>query len=160
MAYATVGRRVAASPEDVFAVLADGWLYPAWVVGAAHMRDVDAAWPAEGAVLHHAIGGWPLLINDRTWVTACQPPHRLDLKARLWPAGEAVIALRVTADGDGTLVTMKERATSGVGRLLRDPLSRRMLAARNRESLARLAAIAEHRHARDAHHGDHGQPDP
>ena len=28
-------------PSAVWAVLADGWLYPVWVVGAARMREVD-----------------------------------------------------------------------------------------------------------------------
>ena len=38
-----------ADPAQVYAVLADGWLYPLWVVGATHMRQVDAHWPAVGA---------------------------------------------------------------------------------------------------------------
>ena len=41
-------RSMNCSPEDVFAVLADGWLFPTWVVGASRMRDVDAAWPEVG----------------------------------------------------------------------------------------------------------------
>ena len=45
------------TPDDVFAVLGDGWLYPVWVVGAARMRDVDPEWPAEGANIHHSLGG-------------------------------------------------------------------------------------------------------
>ena len=38
----SVSRVIAADAEWVFAVLADGWHYPTWVVGAARMRDVDA----------------------------------------------------------------------------------------------------------------------
>jgi hypothetical protein len=29
------------TPDRIFAVLADGWTYASWVVGAAHIRDVD-----------------------------------------------------------------------------------------------------------------------
>ena len=42
-------RVVAATPDQVWRVLADGWLYPLWVVGATRMRDVDEHWPAVGA---------------------------------------------------------------------------------------------------------------
>ena len=34
-------RAVDATPDQVWQVLADGWLYPLWVVGASRMRDVD-----------------------------------------------------------------------------------------------------------------------
>ena len=37
----TTSRTIAATPEQVWSVLADGWLYPLFVVGAARMRDVD-----------------------------------------------------------------------------------------------------------------------
>ena len=50
------------SPEQVFAVLQDGWTYPGWVVGATRMREVDEGWPAPGTKLHHSFGVWPLVI--------------------------------------------------------------------------------------------------
>ena len=34
----TVSRVVQATPEQVWDVLADGWVYPVWVVGATRMR--------------------------------------------------------------------------------------------------------------------------
>lgn len=40
---ATVSRTVHASPEKVFAVLGDGWLYGLWVVAASRIRDVEPA---------------------------------------------------------------------------------------------------------------------
>ena len=61
-------------PEDVFAVLADGWVFPTWVVGASRMRDVDEAWPAEGSHLHHSFGVWPAVIDDKTTVREWDPP--------------------------------------------------------------------------------------
>jgi uncharacterized protein YndB with AHSA1/START domain len=36
-----VKRTISAGPEQVWAVLADGWSYPLWVVGASHMREVE-----------------------------------------------------------------------------------------------------------------------
>ena len=64
----TTTRTVSATPEQVWEVLADGWLYPLFVVGASRMRDVDESWPAVGARLHHSVGTWPLLIDDTTEV--------------------------------------------------------------------------------------------
>ena len=61
-------RLMACSPEDVFAVLADGWLFPTWVVGASRMRKVEEAWPQVGSRLHHSFGVWPALLNDETTV--------------------------------------------------------------------------------------------
>ena len=85
----TRSRPIAATPEQVWAVLADGWLYPLFVVGASRMRDVDDDWPAVGARLHHSVGTWPLLIDDTTEVLEVEPGRRLVLLARGWPAGEA-----------------------------------------------------------------------
>ena len=51
-----VDLEVSASAEAVWSVLGDGWLYPLWVVGATHMRDVDETWPAVGARLHQGDG--------------------------------------------------------------------------------------------------------
>ena len=44
----TVSRSVAAPAEAVWAVLADGWQYATWVVGASRVRAVDAGWPRAG----------------------------------------------------------------------------------------------------------------
>ncbi len=44
----TVERVINTTPQRVWDVLADGWLYPLWVVGATRMREVDEDWPAIG----------------------------------------------------------------------------------------------------------------
>ncbi len=54
-----------ATPEQVWSVLEDGWLYPLWVVGASRMREVEDGWPAAGSKLHHSVGSWPLLDQRR-----------------------------------------------------------------------------------------------
>ena len=141
----TTTRPVSATPEQVWEVLADGWLYPLFVVGASRMRDVDESWPAVGARLHHSVGTWPLLIDDTTEVLEVEEGRRLLLKARGWPAGEAHVEISLRPDGDSTLVTMKEDATAGPGVLVPKPLRDPQLHWRNIEALRRLAFVVEGR---------------
>jgi hypothetical protein len=136
-------RTTSAAAEQVSAVLADGWLFPSWVVGASRMRAVDEAWPAPGARLHHSFGVWPALLNDETEVLENQLPDRLVLQAKGWPVGEATVELRVDAWGSGSLITLTEDATRGPGLLVPYPLRQVLLAWRNRETLRRLAFLAE-----------------
>lgn len=126
-------------------MLADGWLYPLWVVGATRMREVDPHWPESGAVLHHSVGAWPLVIDDTTSVTLSVPGSRLDLRARGWPAGEAAVSIHLEAVGSETRVRIEEDVVSGPGRLVPAPLRHLPLAWRNVETLRRLAYLAERR---------------
>jgi uncharacterized protein YndB with AHSA1/START domain len=142
-----VTRVVTVAPERVFAELTDAWMFTGWVVGASHIRDVDEHWPQVGARLHHTVGPWPLTISDNTEVLEVEPPHRIVLQARAWPVGEARIEIVIEEHPDGALITMSEWPTHGVGRWLRNPLQDAILRSRNRESLARLASIAEGRPA-------------
>ncbi len=138
-------RTIKTTPDKVWAVLADGWLYPLWVVGASRMRDVDADWPEVGARIHHSVGAWPLLLDDNTEVLDCEPGHLLEVRARTWPAGEARVVLRLTEVDGGTEVVMEEDVESGPARLVPKPMRTPMLAWRNVESLRRLAFLAERR---------------
>ncbi|MDT7709005.1 MAG: hypothetical protein QOG20_4612 [Pseudonocardiales bacterium] len=138
-----VSRVVHASPQEVFAVLADGWTYPLWVVGATHMREVDPNWPAVGSRLHHSVGTWPLQIHDITEVRAAEPGQLLELHARAWPSGAARVRITLAPSPGGTLVTMGEQAESGPARLIPRPAQAIMLKLRNTESLNRLADVAE-----------------
>jgi carbon monoxide dehydrogenase subunit G len=144
---ATVRQRIAVPPEDVWAVLADGWLFAVWVVGACRVRDVSPAWPAAGETIHHSFGSWPLLINDRSVVLESTPVRELVLRAKGWPLGEATVRIELTPDGaDATVVTMREDATAGPGLLVPASLRRLGLRPRDVESLRRLGLIAEGRH--------------
>ena len=133
------------SPDDVWAVLADGWAYPTFVVGASSMRAVERGWPATGATLHHSVGAWPLLIHDTTSVVSADPPRRLELQARGWPAGEARVVFELAEDDGGTLVSLSEDATSGPGVLVPRPLRHLMMLPRNDETLERLAHLVRGR---------------
>ncbi len=138
-------RLVNASPEVVWEILADGWLYPLWVVGASRVRDVDETWPAEGARLHHSVGAWPVLLDDNTEVVECKPGSYLKLRARAWPMGEAAVTLRISAVGATSEVHIEEDAVSGPGSFIPSPLRNAGLHWRNVETLRRLAYLAEGR---------------
>jgi uncharacterized protein YndB with AHSA1/START domain len=139
-------RIIDAAPERVFAVLADGWSYASWVVGAAHIRDVDAEWPAAGARIHHRVGPWPLQLDDQTTVRRVERDRLLELDAQMWPVGAALIRLRLEpVSGQATRIHMGEVLTSGVGRLLPGPVQALVLRPRNAEALRRLDDLAVHR---------------
>ena len=107
---------VQAPVEAVWDVLRDGWLYPLWVVGATHMRDVDDNWPAIGARLHHSVGVWPLQLADSTVVRSVQPGHHLELQARALPFGAALVRIDLrAADGTACRVRMAETVETGPG---------------------------------------------
>ncbi len=142
-----VSRSVAAPAEAVWAVLADGWFYATWVVGASRVRAVDDAWPQPGSRLQHSFGPWPAVISDATVVEEAQEPHRLVLKAKGWPMGEARVSIEVVPDGPGSCtVSMAEDAVTGPGKVVPTPVRQAMILPRNREGLRRLAYIAEGRH--------------
>lgn len=141
----TNSRVIKTAPDKVWAVLADGWLYPLWVVGATRMRDVDANWPDVGSKIHHSAGVWPVVVDDNTEVLACEPGRFMRLRARGWPLGEAEVTITLTASGAETLVEIDEDIVSGPGLFLPQPARAPMIKVRNVESLRRLAFIAENR---------------
>ncbi len=136
-------RELRCTPEDVFRVLSDGWLYPSWVVGASRMREVDPDWPAAGSMLHHSFGVWPLLIDDKTVVEQVAPAQRIVMKARGWPIGEARVTIDIKHRGDGCVVRIQEEAVAGPGRFVPGQLLDILLHWRNDETLHRLAYLAE-----------------
>lgn len=143
---AVVRAHLDASPESVFAVLADGWHYSNWVVGTSHVRAVQAEWPAVGAKLFHASGIWPAVTRDETTVDEVDPPRLLVLTAKGRPFGEARVTIElVAAPGEGTDITMDEVPVAGPGKWVHNPVSEIALARRNTESLARLTALVQRR---------------
>jgi hypothetical protein len=143
---AVVEQLIEAPPERIFAVLADGWTYSDWVVGSAHIRDVDANWPAPGSQIHHKSGPWPVSLHDRTVVLACEEPTELVLQPHLWPLGAAQVHIWLSQVGDGTTkVTMAEDVAAGPVRWVRNKINDLALHWRNRESLRRLGDLATRR---------------
>ncbi len=144
---AVVSRIIKAPPDAVWSVLADGWLYATWVVGASRIRDVDLSWPQVGSRIHHSVGLWPALLDDTTHVLNCREGAELLLKARAWPAGEAHVRITLTAErANHTTVRMAEDATGGPGRLVPRPIRQALIGPRNVETLRRLSLLAEGRY--------------
>ncbi len=141
----TTRGRFACTAEAVFAVLADGWSYPSWVVGASRMRNVSDAWPAPGARLAHSVGIWPLLLNDSTTCDDWDPPRRAILTARGRPFGEARVEILVTPVANGCEVEMREYAVRGPARLIPRRVESFLIGLRNAETLRRLRFLAEGR---------------
>lgn len=140
---AQVEAHIGVPPARVFEVLANGWLYSGWVVGASHMRAVEPDWPAAGSRLFHASGVWPAVVRDETKVEQVEPDRRLVMTARGGAMGAATIEISLSPDGHGTLVVLRESPTSGPGKWVNNPLSEALLHRRNVETLARLALLAE-----------------
>jgi uncharacterized protein YndB with AHSA1/START domain len=140
---AIVERTVSAPPDRVFAVLADGWSYSDWVVGTAHIRDVDPTWPAPGSKLHHKAGPWPLSLHDSSTVVSMEPNKELVLKVGLWPLGQARVRIVLEPVGSAaTKITMAEDFEAGPLLFLRNKINDLVLHRRNIESLRRLSDIA------------------
>lgn len=143
----TVTRQFGAPAQAVWDVLADGWFYATWVVGASRVRDVDKGWPAEGTRIHHSFGLWPAVVSDTTHVLRSIEPTELVLRAKGWPAGEAKVVLTVTPQGaERCTVAMSEDAVTGPGTLVPRPVRQLAIGPRNVEALRRLAYLAEGRH--------------
>lgn len=133
---------IAAPRERIFAVLTDAWTYADWVVGSKDVRTVEPGWPAPGSGFHHTVGVGPFATRDETRVRALDPPRRLSLRARGWPAGEAHVTLLLDDAGAGTRVTMLEEPVSGPAQWLHNPVLDAAAHARNTIALRRLARLA------------------
>ncbi|QNE15524.1 SRPBCC family protein [Pseudarthrobacter sp. NBSH8] len=138
----TVSQLFNSTADDVWKVIADGWLYSGWVVGASRIRAVDAQWPGAGSRLHHSVGAWPLVINDSTGVAAVEPGRSLELVARGWPLGEARVVITLEDLGTQCRVSIAEDAIRGPGKIVPKVLRDALIGARNRETLSRLELMA------------------
>jgi NAD(P)-dependent dehydrogenase (short-subunit alcohol dehydrogenase family)/uncharacterized protein YndB with AHSA1/START domain len=133
-----------ATPEEVFAVLADPECYPRWVVGADTIRDYDEEFPEVGSRFHHKVGPGPINIRDHSEVLEVDPPRRLVLKAKARPLGTATIELDLRESAGGTEVRMQERAGDRLTSLVAgNPVADTALRLRNAEALTRLKRIVE-----------------
>jgi hypothetical protein len=138
-------RTTTADVDSVWDVLADGWNYASWVVGASRIRAVDATWPEVGSAIHHSVGVWPAVLNDETRVLSVHPGRELRLRARALPFGAAEIVMRLTPLAVGCRVDMIEHALSFPFRLIPPSLQHAAVFPRNTEALRRLTLLAEGR---------------
>lgn len=141
----TVTRDIDAPRGRVWNVLANGWTYSSWVVGNSRTRAVSKRWPSPGTRILHSIGAWPAVINDETVVETCVLEEELVLFARVRPATEALVTLRLSDTASGCRVAMSEIALSGPMSWLPKTVQAAAFAPRNRECLWRLANLAEER---------------
>ena len=140
---AEVTMHAAVPPSRVWATLADGWLYSAWVVGTSKIRAVDHGFPAPGTKIYHAVGLWPVLLEDETEVLESEPEQRLVLQARAWPVGEATVMLELVPTADGTAIRMAETPTKGLAAKANNPVAEKVLERRIIECLKRLVPLVE-----------------
>jgi len=138
-----VARLSTASPQDVWRVLADPWALAAWVVGAAAVDGADARWPAVGARLRYRVGAWPALFPASSEVTAATEAAELALRGDLGVGGAVALVLELRAHPDGSEIVLREDVVAGPGRLVPRAARAAVIAARNRETLRRLALLAE-----------------
>ncbi len=136
---------IESEPQQVWSALADGWLYPLWMVGATAVRHVDPSWPQPGSRIRHATGAWPLMLEDSTRVQSGEPERQLVLLVRRWPFGRARLTIGLTPHSGGTEVTLEEDALSGLGAWLPEALKAPVLHVRNTETLTRIGFVAKGR---------------
>lgn len=141
----TTVRELACTPEQVFAVLEDPWVYPTWVVGASRLRDADPEYPRTGSRLQHSIGVWPVVLDDETVVETWDPPRRMVLEAKTRPVGTERVTIEVKPRGAGCVVRMEEHPITGPARLIPKPIADLILHVRNVETLRRLEYVARGR---------------
>jgi uncharacterized protein YndB with AHSA1/START domain len=127
----------------VWQLLADGSRYADWVVGASHVRHVEAGWPTVGSKFHHTVGVWPFHLRDNTVVEECEGGHRLVLEARARPLGRARVELVLEDIPGGTRVILSERAKSPAVARWGNPVLAPLIHLRNVEALRRLAALCD-----------------
>ncbi|MEO6317760.1 MAG: SRPBCC family protein [Acidimicrobiales bacterium] len=127
---------IPASPERVYAVLADPETYPDWLAGAQRIRHVDPSFPNPGAEFGHEVGpNENITMADDTTSLLADPPHRLQLEVHAGPV-TGIADFQLTATGASTEVVLRE---SFIGRLgFTMPVMRAVIHARNKGSLARL----------------------
>jgi len=129
---------IAASPEEVYAVLSDPETYPDWLTGAQRIRHVDADFPREGARFDHEVGPTEeATVADDSKALIDDPPHRLQLEVHAGPV-TGLVDFQLHPTGEGTEVVFRESLTGRLG--LTMPVLRGPLHARNKASLERLKA--------------------
>jgi uncharacterized protein YndB with AHSA1/START domain len=137
---------ISASAERIFDVLSDPETYAYWVVGSKKIRSADPDWPQPGSRFHHKVGAGPITIRDHSEVEESRRPSFLQLKVKARPLGTARVKMEIEPLGpEVSHVTMIEDPADPLTAVIFNPLTHLAMRGRNKESLARLAALAEGR---------------
>ena len=136
-------RFIAASPEQIWRVLADADNYGYWVVGSKEIRDAEPDWPRPGSKFHHTVGFGPFTVRDHTRSIEAEEPRLLKMRAKARPLGTANVTLELHPEGNGTKVVMVEDPGDAVTAFVFNPLTHLLVRGRNVESLDRLAELSE-----------------
>ena len=137
---------IPATPDEVFAVLADARTYEHWVVGCDDIRAVEGDWPAVGSKFFHTVGVGPIKTSDNTKVLEVDAPRRLVLEARARPAGIAKVIFDLREVEGGTEVEIDEYPIRGAAKVIHNPIQDGLIKVRNVETLRRLEKqVAERR---------------
>ncbi|WP_413760328.1 SRPBCC family protein [Streptomyces sp. MMBL 11-3] len=136
-------RLIKRSPQEVWAVLADGTRYADWVVGTASSYPVRGRWPEVGSAIGYEVrvGFWSL--TNQTVVRACEEGRELELEAIAGPLGTARVAVELRPWGEHTLVVIDEHPLQGVGGSLHNTGLDAFIQVRHRAMLKRLAEVCE-----------------
>jgi uncharacterized protein YndB with AHSA1/START domain len=137
---------VDATPERIFEVLSDPETYAYWVVGSKKIRSSDPEFPAPGSRFHHEVGVGPFTIRDHSEVEEADPPNYLQMRVKARPLGTGRVKMRIDPVGENSSrVTMVEDPADPLTAIVFSPLTHLLMRGRNKEALARLAALAEGR---------------
>ena len=143
MSTAASNRETSATPQQVWAVLSDGYRYSDWVQGTKEIRAVEAGWPAAGTSIHYTAGIGPITHKDTTSSQKCIPLQLLELEAHALPAGTARVGLRISPAGTGSIITMNEHPLRGPARWIHNPLTALGFRFRVKRMLEDLVKLAE-----------------
>src|SRR3954452_13140007 len=85
----TTSREIAASPEAIWAVLADAHSYTRWVLGFTEIIAADPEWPTPGSTFEYAFRCGPFGLRGRAAVLQAHAPRHLRLR---WRRGVLVLS--------------------------------------------------------------------
>ncbi|MEU3254321.1 SRPBCC family protein [Streptomyces sp. NPDC006997] len=136
-------RLIAATPEAVWAVLADGDRYVDWVVGPSNVTPEAGRWPEVGATIVYQVQLGPLRLRNVSVVRHREPGSRLEIEAKAGRLGTARIAIELRPWGEQCLVIVDEHPLRGPGGLLHNVGVEALIQVRHRAMLDRLAKLCE-----------------
>lgn len=134
-----------APPREVWGVLADPRCYATWVVGTSEVRAADPDWPRPGSVFRYGVTYGPVRHRGLTRVIAATALVHLELHIHAAPMPDARVIIELQPEGEGTRLSLTERPAHRLLSALSGPLGHGLIRLRNRESVRRLAGLAEGR---------------